>query len=128
MRESIGYDDPVTGDYVQETIAEDKKVTSNVPTTAVANAAMRLGRFLVAADVVRGVNSTTGHLGGETWLNPVLALRAGAYLDNERELQVAGGAGLRLGPLGLDLALSSHSRNLTRERGLELGAGLALYR
>lgn len=128
VRESVGFRDPETGDYVQETIAEDKSVSSTVPTTAVANAAMRLGRFLVAGDVVRGVNSTTGHLGGETWLNPVLAVRAGAFLDANEMLQYTGGAGLRLGPVGVDLALASHSRNLTRERGLELGAGLAFYR
>ncbi len=128
VRESVGYDDPATGDYVQETLAEGKRVSSTVPTTAVANAAARLGRFLVVADVVRGVNSTTGHLGGETWLSPMLALRAGAFFDANEMLQYTGGAGLRFGPVGVDLALASHSRNLTRDRGLELGAGLALYR
>jgi hypothetical protein len=128
VRESVGFSDPESGDYVQQTIAEDKAVSSTVPTTGVANAALRLGRFLVAADVVRGPNSTTGHLGGETWLAPVLAVRAGAFLDANEFVQYTGGAGLRLGPLGVDLAVASHSRNLTRERGLELGAGLTLYR
>ena len=128
VRETVGYDDPATGDYVQEDIAEDVRVSSTVPTTAVANAALRLGRLVVAADVVRGVNSTTGHVGGETWLSRALAVRAGACLDAGGELQGACGAGLRFGAVGLDLAVASHSRNLTRERGLELGAGLALYR
>jgi hypothetical protein len=128
VRESLGFDDPETGDYVQETIAEDKKVSSTVPTTGVANAAMRFGRLQVAADVVRGVNSTTGHLGAEAWLAAMLALRAGAFLDANEMLQYTGGAGLRFGPVGVDLAVASHSRNLTRERGLELGAGLAFYR
>jgi hypothetical protein len=128
VRESVGFRDPETGDYEHVTVREDKPVSSTVPTTAVANAAMRLGRLLVAADVVRGVNSTTGHLGGEAWLTPLVALRAGAFLDANEQVQVAGGTGLRLGPVGLDLAVGSHSRNLTRERGLELGAGLALYR
>lgn len=127
VEERVGFRDPETGDYEQVTIAEDKKVTSSVPTTAVANAAARLGRFLVAADVIRGVNSTTGHLGGETWLTPLLAVRAGALFDANEQVQYTGGAGLRLGPVGLDLAVATHSRNLTRERGLELGAGLALY-
>ena len=127
VEESVAFRDPETGDYEQVTVAEDKPVTSTVPTTAVANAAARLGRFLVAADVIRGVNSTTGHLGGETWLTPLLAVRAGAYLDANEQVQYTGGAGLRLGPVGLDLAVATHTRNLTRERGLELGAGLALY-
>lgn len=127
VEESVAFRDPETGDYERVTIAEDKRVTSTVPTTAVANAAARLGRFLLAADVIRGVNSTTGHLGGETWLTPLLAVRAGAYLDANEQVQYTGGAGLRLGPVGLDLAVATHTRNLTRERGLELGAGLALY-
>ena len=55
VEESVGLSDPETGDYEQVTIREDKPVRSTVPTTAVANAAMRLGRLLVAADVVRGV-------------------------------------------------------------------------
>ncbi len=127
VRETIAYDDPVTGDYVQQVIARDVPLTSKVPTTAVANAAVHLGRFLVAGDVVRGVNVTTGHLGAETWLNKALAVRAGAYLDANELLQYTAGTGVRLGAIGVDLAVASHSRNLSRERGLELGAGLAFY-
>jgi hypothetical protein len=33
-----------------------------------------------------------------------------------------------MGRFGLDLALATNSRNLSHERGLELGAGLAFYR
>jgi hypothetical protein len=110
-----------------EVIATDEPLTSTVPTTAVANAAMRIGRFLVAGDVVRGVNVTTGHLGAETWLGKALVLRAGACLDANELIQYSGGAGLRLGNIGVDLAVASNSRNLSRERGLELGAGLAFY-
>jgi len=117
----------LSNDDTTYTVAEDEARTSTVPTTAVANAAMRLGRFLVAGDVVRGVNVTTGHLGAETWLSKALALRAGACLDANALLQYTAGAGLRLGKIGVDLAVASNSRNLSRERGLELGAGLAFY-
>jgi hypothetical protein len=110
-----------------EVIATDEPLTSTVPTTAVANAAMRIGRFLVAGDVVRGVNVTTGHLGAETWLGKALVVRAGACLDANESVQYSGGAGVRLGNIGVDLAVASNSRNLARERGLELGAGLAFY-
>lgn len=110
-----------------EVIATDEPLTSTVPTTAVANAAIRLGRFLVAGDVVRGVNVTTGHLGAETWLGKALVVRAGASLDANELIQYSGGAGLRVGNIGVDLAVASNSRNLSRERGLELGAGLAFY-
>jgi hypothetical protein len=116
-------DDPDTEDIVKKDVA----LTSKVPTTAVANAATRMGRFLVAADIVRGIHVTTGHLGAETWLNKTFAVRAGTYLDANTMLQYSVGSGLRFGNLGVDLAIASNSRNLSRERGLELGAGLAFY-
>jgi hypothetical protein len=114
-------------DDTTEVIETDEPLTSTVPTTAVANAAMRIGRFLVAGDVVRGIQVTTGHLGAETWLGKALALRVGASLDANALFQYSGGAGLRFGKIGVDLAVASNSRNLSRERGLELGAGLAFY-
>jgi hypothetical protein len=127
VKETITTNDPVTGDYVQQVIARDEPLTSKVPTTAVANAATRIGRFLFAGDVVRGIHVTTGHLGAETWLGKTLALRAGAFMDANELIQYTAGTGLRLGRIGVDLAVASNSRNLSRERGLELGAGLAFY-
>jgi hypothetical protein len=117
-----------TRDDSTEVIGTNLPLTSKVPTTAVANAAMRIGRFLVAGDVVRGVHVTTGHLGAETWLGKAIALRAGAGLDANEQIQYSAGTGLRLGKIGVDLAIASNSRNLSRERCLELGAGLAFYR
>jgi hypothetical protein len=128
VKESIAFKDPGTDEYVKQVIASDVPLRSIVPTTAVANAATRFGRFLVAGDVVCRISATTAHLGAETWLGKALALRAGASFDANDLLQYSAGAGLRLGNLGVDLAVASHSRNLARERGLELGAGLAFYR
>jgi len=127
VKESVTTTDPVTGDYVQDVIARDVPVTSKVPTTATANAAARVGRFLLAGDVVRGVHVTTGHLGAEIWLGKTLALRAGAFMDANELIQYTAGTGWRFGAIGVDLAVASNSRNLSRERGLELGAGLAFY-
>jgi hypothetical protein len=127
VRETRSYDDPVTGDAVQDVIGRDVPLTSKVPTTAVANAATHIGRFFVAGDLVRGIFVTTGHVGAETWLNKMLAVRAGASLDANTLLQYSAGAGVRFGKLGVDLAVASNSRNLSRERDLELGAGLAFY-
>ncbi|MBI5711474.1 MAG: hypothetical protein HZC42_14405 [Candidatus Eisenbacteria bacterium] len=126
VRESIATSDSATGDYVQQVLARDQALTSSVPVTVTANAAARLGRFLVAADAVRGVNATLVHGGAEVWLGRV-ALRAGANLDANRMAQASGGAGVRFGRFGLDAAVATHSRNLSRERGVELGAGLAFY-
>jgi hypothetical protein len=127
VRESVAYSDTASGEYVQQVIARGRSHASTVPVTVAANAAARAGRFLLAADVVRGVNATTGHAGAETWLGRY-ALRGGAFLDPNQIVQFSVGTGVRFGRLGLDLALATNSRNLSRERGLELGAGLALYR
>jgi hypothetical protein len=126
VRESIAYNDPLTGEYVQQVVATDESYSSTVPVTVTANTAVRLGRFLVAADVVRGINTTIGHAGAETWFG-WLALRGGAYLDPNQIMQYSGGTGVRMGHFGLDLAVATNSRNVTQERGLELGAGLAFY-
>jgi hypothetical protein len=129
VEETIAYDDggSGTGDVVEQVIGRDEPLTSKVPTTAVANAATHIGRFLVAGDVVSSVFATTAHLGAETRLSRTLAVRAGTCLDTNQLIQYSVGAGLRFGSIGVDLAVASNSRNLSLERGLELGAGLAFY-
>jgi hypothetical protein len=117
----------VTGDFVQRTLREGVPFTSEVPPLVTANAAKQFGPVLVAADVVNGLDQTLVHLGLETWTGRV-AWRAGVSRDANRQAQGAGGVGLRLGRVGIDLALATHSRNISRERELELGAGLALHR
>jgi len=126
VRESVAYTDSATGNYVQNVLRTDAPFTSEVPTTYVANAALRLGNVLLAGDVVRGINNTQGHAGAEIWIHN-LALRAGGSIDENQMLQFGGGTGIRFGHFGLDVALATNSRNMTRERTLELGAGLALY-
>jgi hypothetical protein len=127
VRESLVYNDPVSGAYVEQVLRDQAPYTSHIPAVVTANAALQLGRWLLAGDVVSGVNNTQGHLGAEIWTGNV-ALRAGGAIDPQQLLQASCGTGIRFGRLGLDIALSSHSRNLSRERGLELGAGLSLYR
>jgi hypothetical protein len=127
-RESWVVNDPESGDIVQTVVGRDVARTATVPVTGAANVASRLGPVLLAGDVVLGVHATTWHAGAETWVAPWLALRGGGYIDPQAALQYTAGAGLRLGSIGVDLAVASHSRNLQRERGLELGAALAFYR
>jgi hypothetical protein len=126
VKESVAYTDTVTDDIVQKTLRDGVAFTSKVPTTVNVNAATRVGRWLVAADIQRGVRATTGHVGGETGWRGML-VRAGAGLDADHMLQVAGGTGVRFGRVGLDLALATQSRNLSHERGLDLGAGLTFH-
>ena len=127
VRESVIRNDPATGKYVEQVLREGVPYTSRIPAVVTVNAALQLGRVLLAGDVVNGVNNTQGHLGAELWAGP-WALRAGGAMDATHLLQAACGTGYRFGRLGLDVALATNSRNITRERGLEVGAGLSLYR
>jgi hypothetical protein len=127
VQESHSVKDEATGDYVREVIAEDVPFRSQIPKSATANASTRIGRMLVAADLVHATGHTTSHLGTETWFG-ICALRAGGQIDANQMLQYSGGLGFRLARFGIDMALATNSRNLSRERGLELGAGFAWYR
>ena len=66
------------------------------------------------------------HAGAEFWFG-MLALRSGLSRDQNKMAQFAGGAGYRLGKIGIDLAIATNSRNIERERGAELSASLSLY-
>jgi hypothetical protein len=115
-----------TGSDVTIDSATDQPFTSTIPTTITANVATHLGPTLVAADAVRGPLAWSAHTGVEQWVGS-FALRAGLAIDNNRQMQVGGGVGIKFGHLGLDLALATNSNNLSQTRSLELGAGLALY-
>lgn len=114
------------GDYTTTTLAEGVPFTSEVPATVVGSAALRMGRVTLAADVVKGVVATTAHAGAELWLGG-LALRGGAEYDAHEQVQGSGGLGIRIGRVGIDGAVATHSRDVTRERGVDLGLGLAWY-
>lgn len=126
VEESVARRDSAAGDFARVILARDVPFTSQLPRTATLNLAYRFGRTLLAADVIHGMEQVTGHLGAETWFG-FLALRGGAGIDANEQLQLGGGMGVKLGRVGVDLAVATNSRNLTRERGVELGAGLALY-
>jgi hypothetical protein len=126
VEESVAFRDTVTQDFVRMIVDEDAELVSELPKRGTLNASARFGGTLVAADLVRSMGRTLAHLGIERWQGP-LALRSGCNLDENQDLQFAGGLGLRLGRVGVDVAVATHNRNLSRERGVELGAGLALY-
>jgi hypothetical protein len=100
---------------------------SRFPVTGSFNLTYRSGRMLLGGTLDRTSNDRwIPRAGVELWNGPI-PLRGGVYLDTYRLLQFTAGSGLRLGPVGLDLALATNSRGITTERGLELAASLALY-
>ena len=113
--------------YVTTTLAQGVAFTSTVPTSVLATVSLRAGALLVAADATRdALSQVTGHAGAEWWFGP-LALRAGVGVDERRALNPAGGLGLKLGRIGVDVAVISNRANLTRESALDLAAGFTLY-
>ena len=118
--------DSVTGDVKSTVIARGVAFTSEIPATYNLTVAKRFGHSTLAADAERGVFDTSYHAGLEQWIGP-LALRAGGSLDGDQRVQYAGGLGVKLGRLGADAGVATHSRNLSHDRGVELCVGLALY-
>jgi hypothetical protein len=127
VEESVAWRDSLGSDFARAIIADDVPFSSELPRTTTLNVAWRARGLLLAADAVRSMGHVTGHLGGEAWLGPV-ALRAGAAIDEYERVQLGAGVGVRVGRVGVDVGLATNNRNVSRERGLELGAGLALYR
>jgi hypothetical protein len=119
------YDD-ATNEFTTTEIATDEKFTSRIPVTTTINVAKRIGRTTIAADLVDGEFRTAMHAGAEFWFG-MFALRSGLYRDQNKMAQFAGGAGYRFGKIGVDLAVATNSRNISRERGAELSASLSLY-
>jgi hypothetical protein len=126
VEESAVMRDTVVGDIGRIITGTDVPLESTLPRTIVSNFVYRTPHGLLAADVVRSLGRLSAHLGAETWIDR-FALRAGLSRDADATLQFGGGTGVRIGRFGLDVAVATHSRNLSRERGVELGAGLALY-
>ncbi|HEY7729115.1 MAG TPA: hypothetical protein VID50_11765 [Candidatus Eisenbacteria bacterium] len=124
VREHVYVDS--TNDFVTTTLARDEPFTSRIPVTTTVSAARRFGATTVAADVVDDDLCTKIHAGLEHWIGRV-ALRAGSYRDANRFWQYTGGAGVRVGGIGLDLAVATNSRNVEEERSTELSASLTLY-
>ena len=101
--------------------------TSRFPVTGTLNLTYRTGALLLGGTLDRTSNERwIPRAGVEAWAGPV-PLRGGVYLDTYKQLQFTAGSGLKLGPIGLDLALATNSRGITTSRGLELAASLALY-
>ncbi len=100
---------------------------TKLPVTYVANAALRMGTgTTVGGDVVNSGRGTIIHVGVEQRTGP-LALRAGVSRDQRRQMQFGAGAGLRFGPLGLDVGFFSHSNSLSSQRAITMATAISIY-
>jgi hypothetical protein len=117
--------DTRTNDVLEVPIARNEGFTAAFPATAILAVARRTPRALVAVDVTRDVVRTVFHAGVEIPFAARIPLRLGTSLDGWRRLQFSGGSGVPVGPVDLDLALFTHSRNLAGERALDLAVSIA---
>ena len=60
-------------------------------------------------------------------ITPLLALRGGWHRDALGLAQYSGGAGVRLGPIGFDVAAATSSLTITRERLTDVALSLVIY-
>jgi len=112
--------------FIDSTVARRTEVKTEIPMTFVANVGVESGGFVLGAALVTGLGGTEYRAGGERWLGPV-ALRGGLGLDTRHIVQFGWGAGVRLGSVGLDVGLATHSASISGERGLRLATSLAIY-
>jgi hypothetical protein len=118
--------DQTTGELVTRTLAMNQRHRSKLTPQTTGSVARHWQRMTLATDVRHGIDGTSWHVGTETRLG-IYALRGGTILDSAGHLQITGGGGVRLGPIGLDAGLSTSSANLAEERVLGLGVALAIY-
>ena len=116
------------GDSLRATIVNNHIETkTELPITYVANAALRMGTgTTVGGDVVNSGRGTIIHVGVEQRNGPI-ALRAGVSRDQRKHMQFGVGAGLRLGPIGLDAGLFTHGNSLSSERAVTLATAISIY-
>jgi hypothetical protein len=120
--------DSATNSNIQTRIASGEDYNLKFPVTGYFNMAYRLaGGATLAGTLERTANERViPRAGAEVWLG-LWPVRGGLYLDQYSLLQYTAGSGVKLGPVGLDVALATHSRGITESRGLELAASIALY-
>ncbi len=116
------------GDLAAVRVANEVSHTSHLTPQIAANVARHFDRrrLTLAADVRRGVDGTSWHLGAERTLGRY-AVRGGALVDAGGRLQASAGGGVRIGRVGIDSALYTRSANLVGDRALMLGFSLAIY-
>jgi hypothetical protein len=119
--------DQATNSNVRTPVERNAPFKTQFPVTGSLNVAYRSNGRTFAGTLDRTANELwLPRAGAEVWLGP-WPLRGGVYLDGYQLLQFTAGSGIKLGKYGLDLAVATHSRGLTTDRGLEMAATLAIY-
>ncbi len=117
----------VTNKIVDSVVAADTTDKTKLPITYMANAALHMTTgTTVGGDVINSGRGTIIHVGVEQLTGP-LALRGGVSRDQRKKMQFGVGAGLRLGPLGLDVGFFTHSNSLSTQRAVTMATSISIY-
>jgi len=121
------YFDNVGDSIVTTVVRNHVETTTKLPVNYIANAALRMGTgTTVGGDIVNTGRGTVIHVGGEQRLG-LLALRGGVSRDQRKKMQFGFGGGVRLGPLGLDVGLWTHSNSFADKRAITMATSISLY-
>ena len=116
--------DQATG-QLQNTIVGREPFVQSLPTQGTFNIGWMGRKTALAADVASSRLGTLVHFGVERWAGP-LAVRGGVMTDYDARLQWSGGFGVGGGGFSFDVALQSHHRTFTGERGLMLATSFGV--
>ena len=118
---------PATDSISTTLLSSHVESKTKLPITYIANAALRMGTgTTVGGDVVNSGRGTVIHVGMEQRTGP-FALRGGVSRDQRKKMQFGAGAGLRLGPFGLDVGFWTHSNSLSPQRGITMATSISIY-
>lgn len=115
--------DPVSHEIHSGVVARDEPFVQSLPTQGTFNIGWMGHRTALAADVTTSRLGTLVHCGAERRTGP-LAWRAGVWRDDRAHLQWAGGLGVGGTRFSFDVALQTHNRTITGERGLMLATSI----
>ncbi len=119
--------DAVADSFVHEELTRGEKIKITYPMTTTVSGAWRHKLLTVGVTAQHSVGDWTYHVGGEIQATPLLALRAGWHRDGFGLAQYSGGVGLRLGPVGFDVAAATSSLTITRERLTDVALAFVIY-
>ncbi len=107
--------DTGTNKILDSVVVADTTGKTKLPITYMANAALHMGTgTTVGGDVINSGRGTIIHVGVE-------------QRTQRKKMQFGFGAGVRLGPLGLDVGFFTHSNSLSTERAVTMATAISIY-
>ena len=118
--------DTATSKLVTDSSRLGVETKTKLPVSYIVNVAYTSGSSTVGVNLLNNGRGTRIHIGAEQRFGPFV-IRGGVARDQRKKLELAGGAGIRLGPFELDAGLWTHSNSLSDQRGITLATSLAIY-